>query len=272
MKWAQLSAEIYISRAPCNEAPKSEPASQIDAGVDGPRPPMERAKLEPMHLLDFHSAVAELRAEGPTLFQQAIAACPWYDAELRFDLLCDVMDAAKQTEELRPHAYRIACIGNRILEAALATGSVAETQVMEIARAAGTLASKLTENYYIPPKKYTDELKHELLLLEALGWQLPRASPFYILRVLCSEVVAPPENLQSNADRILGLFVCSGVYCRLKQPAVAAAVVLRFTLTDLNYDIPLYNSLYKVPDVYREAPLVLRELRCMLGEPSPIVA
>lgn len=233
---------------------------------------MAGAKLEPMHLVDFYSVVAELRAEGPTLFQQAIAACPWYDADLRFDLLCDAMDAAKQTEELRPHAGRIACIGNRILEAALATGSVAETQVVEIARAATTLASKLTENYYIPPKKHTDELKHELLLLEALGWQLPRASPFYILRVLCGEVVAPPDNLQSNADHVLGLFLSSSLYCRLKQPAVAAAVILRFTLSALNYNFSHYKSLYKVPDVYKEAPLVLRELRCMLGEPSPIVA
>lgn len=233
---------------------------------------MAGAKLEPMHLLDFYSVVAELRAEGPTLFQQAIAACPWYDADLRFELLCDAMDAAKQTEELRPHAGRVACVGNQILEAALATGSVAETQVLEIARAATALASKLTENYYIAPKNDADLLKHELLLLEALKWQLPRASPFYILRVLCSEVVAPPEHLQARADHVLGLFVLSSVYGRMKQPAVAAAVVLRYTLTDMDYNFPHYKSLYKVPDVYKEAPLVLRELRCILGEPSPVVA
>ena len=225
-----------------------------------------------MHLLDFYSVVAELRAEGPTLFQEATAACPWYDADLRFELLCDAKDSAMRTEDLRPHAHRIACVGNQILEAALATGSVVETQVVEIARAATTLASKLTENYYIAPKKPIDLLKYELLILEALKWQLPRASPFYILRVLCSEVVAPPEHLQARADHVLGLFVLSSVYCRIKQPAVAAAVVLRYTLTDMDYNLPHYKSLYKVPDVYKEAPLVLRELRCILGEQSPIVA
>lgn len=242
------------------------------AGVAGPLPNVD----------DFNAMVAVL---GPpaicTPYQRAHAVCPWYHIELRTDLM-DKMDEIVDDTDLHKEKGRIVLLGTQILEAAVATGAVREHDALETAHVALTLASKLTERWFVSgnpktktkTKTHRDVLGRELALLDALAWRIPRDTPFYILAVLCDEVVAPPKELHEKAHELLGVLMTTPEYCRLRRRAVAAGVAFCHALIDLADPVRVaaHVSAYTIPDPHNEAPRMKRALERAVGATSPIVA
>ena len=236
------------------------------AGVAGPLPNVD----------DFNTMVAIL---GPpaicTPYQRAHAVCPWYHVELRSDLMDKMTEIVNDTD-LHKEKARIVLLGTQILEAAVATGAVREHDILETARVALTLASKLTERWFVSGKTKThrDVLGRELALLDALAWRIPRDTPFYILAVLCDEVVDPPKKLHKKAHELLGVLMTTSEYCRLRRRAVAAGVAFCHALVDLADPVRVaaHVSAYRIPDPHNEAPRMKRALERAVGAMSPIVA
>lgn len=227
---------------------------------------------------DFNAMVEVL---GPpaicTPYQRAHAVCPWYHVELRSDLM-DKMTEIVDATDLHKEKARIVLLGTQILEAAVATGAVVEHDAIETAHVALTLASKLTERWYVSGKTKTkthaDVLGRELALLDALAWRIPRDTPFYILAVLCDEVVAPPKKLHKKAHELLGVLMTTPAYCRLRRRAVAAGVAFCHALVDLADPVRVaaHVSAYRIPDPHNEAPRVKRALERAVGATSPVIA
>ena len=225
---------------------------------------------------DFNAMVEVL---GPpaicTPYQRAHAVCPWYHVELRSDLM-DKMTEIVDATDLHKEKARIVLLGTQILEAAVATGAVREHDILETARVALTLASKLTERWFVSGKTKTqrDVLGRELALLDALAWRIPRDTPFYILAVLCDEVVDPPKKLHKKAHELLGVLMTTSEYCRLRRRAVAAGVAFCHALVDLADPVRVaaHVSAYRIPDPHNEAPRMKRALERAVGATSPIVA
>ncbi len=236
------------------------------AGGAGPLPNVD----------DFNAMVAVL---GPpaicTPYQRAHAVCPWYHVELRSDLMDKMTEIVNDTD-LHKEKARIVLLGTQILEAAVAAGAVREHDILETARVALTLASKLTERWFVSgnTKTQRDVLGRELALLDALAWRIPRDTPFYILAVLCDEVVDPPKKLHKKAHELLGVLMTTSEYCRLRRRAVAAGVAFCHALVDLADPVRVaaHVSAYRIPDPHNEAPRMKRALERAVGATSPIVA
>ena len=236
------------------------------AGGAGPLPNVD----------DFNDMVAVL---GPpaicTPYQRAHAVCPWYHVELRSDLMDKMTEIVNDTD-LHKEKARIVLLGTQILEAAVAAGAVREHDILETARVALTLASKLTERWFVSgnTKTQRDVLGRELALLDALAWRIPRDTPFYILAVLCDEVVDPPKKLHKKAHELLGVLMTTSEYCRLRRRAVAAGVAFCHALVDLADPVRVaaHVSAYRIPDPHNEAPRMKRALERAVGATSPIVA
>ena len=222
---------------------------------------------------DFYDVDAKLAPPAIcTPYERAHAVCRWYDTELRGELIDKMREDVEKTI-LHDDSDRIVLVGTQILEAALATRTVPQERVIETARVALTLGSKLTERMYVPTTKNTDALADELAVLDALSWRLPRFTPFYILSVLCEEVDSPPE-LQTRAQRLLGVLTTTEEYCHLRRRAVAAGVAFDNALRCLPMDAlaARQKSVYKIPDPHNEAPRLHRALERAVGASSPIVA
>lgn len=200
---------------------------------------------------DFYGAVYALFAEGPrTSYQEASLAAPWFTIKTRnkcYNLIADALDGT----ELEPFTTRISLVALQILEAAVATGKVGEHFVEEWADVAGQLASKLTENMYLPVKKGASEVATQLSLLELLEWRLPRASPYYILAALRAEIKTPPKDLEKKTEQALFLLCMTRAYCNLRARALAASVVFDHYMQTV-YKYLEHTSVYRIPDVYKE--------------------
>ncbi len=231
---------------------------------------VEREGLEK----DFYDVDAKLAPPAIcTSYERAHAVCRWYNTELRRDLM-DKMAELVDGTDLDEHTDRLVLIGTQILEAALATGVVSQERVIETAWVALTLGSKLTERLYVPAKKNTDALAGELALLNALSWRLPRLTPFYILSILCDEIVSPPKNFHEHANALLGVLATTEEYCHLRRRAVAAGVAFAYALRSLPIDTPAahHKSSFRIPDPHNEGPRLHRALQRAVGATSPIVA
>lgn len=200
---------------------------------------------------DFYGAVKDLSAAGShTSYQRANLAAPWFTIETRNRCYNHVADALDGTE-LEPHTARTSLIALQILEAAVATNKVEEGAVKHWADVAGQVASKLTENMYLSVKKGTDAAVTQLSLLEVLDWNLPRASPYYILAALRAEVKDPPKELEKKMDQALFLLCMTRAYCHLRTRALAASVVFDHYMATV-YKYLEHKTVYRIPDVYHE--------------------
>ncbi len=200
---------------------------------------------------DFYGAVYALFAERPrTSYQDANLAAPWFTIETRnrcFNCIADALDGT----ELEPFTARISLVALQILEAAVATGNVKKDAVADWADVAAQVASKLTENMYLPVKKGAGDVVTQLSLLELLEWRLPRASPYYILAALRAEIKDPPKELEKKTDQALFLLCMTRAYCNLRARALAASVVLDHYMQTV-YKYLEHKSVYRIPDVYNE--------------------
>lgn len=235
---------------------------------------MAGVEREGVESKDFYDVDAKLAAPAIcTPYERAHAVCRWYDTELRRDLM-DKMSELVNATDLDEHTDRLVLVGTQILEAALATCVVSQERVIETAWVALTLASKLTERWYVPTKKNTDALADELALLDALSWRLPRLTPFHILSTLCDEMVSPPKDFHGHANALLGVLATTEEYCHLRRRAVAAGVAFAYALRSLPIDVPAahHKSSFHISDPHNEGPRLHRALKRAVGATSPIVA
>lgn len=212
---------------------------------------------------DFHAVVAELACDGPTPYELASKACPWYTLALRRECFETALSVFDRCEGFATCGDRCACLTMQIFEDVLATATVAEASTIETLDVAICLASKLSETTWVRPSKTHAKINvedAELAMLGALHWRLPRTTPYYILSVLCNEVWTAPARkalLEKKAVSHLTFLVYKDVYATLKQRALAALVAFRAALKLMKMD---FHSVYKIPDLYGEIPAIVRAL------------
>lgn len=224
-------------------------------------PPTPRLMQPPIVHDDFYAVVRELGCAGPTPFELANKACPWYTLELRRDCFEKALHSFDEFDAFATCGDRCACLTMQIFEDVLAAGTVAEAATIESLDLAMRLASKLSEKTYMPrPKARKDIEDGELAMLGALRWRLPRLTPFYILSVLCNEVSAEPKkraSLEKMAVACLTVLIYTDAYPMLKQRALAAAAAFEAALKKENMD---FYSVYTIPDLYDEMPAMRKVL------------
>lgn len=210
---------------------------------------------------DFYAVVRELGCAGPTSYELAHKACPWYTLELRHDCFERALHSFDDYDVFATCGDRCACLTMQIFEDVLATGTVAEAATIESLVVAMRLASKLSEKSYMPQLKTQKHIREEeLAMLGALHWRLPRVTPYYILSVLCNEVSAEPKkraSLEKMAVACLTILISTDAYPMLKQRALAAAAAFEAALKCLKMD---FHSVYTIPDLYDEMPAMRKVL------------
>jgi hypothetical protein len=224
-------------------------------------PPTPSVPQSPIVHDDFYAVVRELGCAGPTSYELAHKACPWYTLELRHDCFERALHSFDQFDAFATCGDRCACLTMQIFEDVLATGTVAEAATIESLVVAMRLASKLSEKSYMPKLKTQKHVQEEeLAMLGALHWRLPRVTPYYILSVLCNEVSTEPKkraSLEKRAVACLTILIYTDAYPMLKQRALAAAAAFEAALKKEKMD---FHSVYTIPDLYDEMPAMRKAL------------
>ena len=226
-------------------------------------PPTPSLSQPPIVRDDFYAVVRELDCAGPTPYELASKATPWYTLALRHECFEKALGVFDRYESYAQCSDRLACLTMQIFEDVLVTGTVAEAATIETLDVAMRLASKLSEKSYVARSETCAKINiqdAELATLGALHWRLPRLTPYYILGVLCSEVCAEPAKLtrlEKTAVASLTVLIYTDAYQTLKQRALAAAVAFEVALKKLKMD---FHSVYTIPDLYDEMPAMQKAL------------
>lgn len=251
---------LRADRAPSSPPVVLPPGTPL-APATPPTPPTPRLLQPPIVHDDFYAVVRELGCAGPTSYELAHKACPWYTLELRHDCFEKALHSFDDYDAFATCGDRCACLTMQIFEDALATGTVAEAATIESLVVAMRLASKLSEKSYMPrPTARKDIEDGELAMLGALHWRLPRVTPYYILSVLCNEVSTEPKkraSLKKMAVACLTILISTDAYPTLKQRALAAAAAFEAALKKEKID---FHSVYTIPDLYDEMPAMRKVL------------
>lgn len=260
-KAAARAARAEATPLRADRAPSTPLVLQPGTPLAPLTPPTPSVPQPPIVHDDFYAVVRELGCAGPTPYELAQKACPWYSLELRHDCFEKALASFDDYDAFATCGDRCACLTMQIFEDVLATGTVAEAATIESLVVAMRLASKLSEKTYMPrPMARKDIEDGELAMLGALHWRLPRVTPFYILSVLCNEVSTEPEkraSLEKMAVACLTTLIYTDAYPMLKQRALAAAAAFEAALKKLKMD---FHSVYTIPDLYDEMPAMRKAL------------